>query len=397
MRNIGRHPRSEFLSLILLQILSSTFIIIPVIATIKLLPGSDTEIVAYFSFASTLSIGFTKSVLVTSHSLSQNIEGTISRNMRSDLKVGAVLVTLQFLLSVILLSSSFLLLLFLHVGLFGMLKIEYRSQMRVIAQKWKSVYLTYILSISAFLSFTFIAIELKSLTPATIIGAWALSTVLIALSLTLYDHKKIQENPISLSVKSKNRTLLGMDFLLNYGLMQLLYSFAMNITSSDEMLKYRLLLFLSIPTNIAMQILSTSGLRFIFKDTQQRKKKLELFYISTFTPTFFLVIAVGLLGPDLLGIYLGEIWKEIPALLPAFLAMSITSIFLTHSSMTVKWANLTQVVFARRVFLSVMQFLVTSFAISWNGALGILPGLIVFNVIFMLINLIAIRSSKRSS
>jgi hypothetical protein len=188
-----------------------------------------------------------------------------------------------------------------------------------------------------------------------------------------------------------------MDFLLNYGLMQLLYSFAMNITSSDEMLKYRLLLFLSIPTNIAMQILSTSGLRFIFKDTQQRKKKLELFYISTFTPTFFLVIAVGLLGPDLLGIYLGEIWKEIPALLPAFLAMSITSIFLTHSSMTVKWANLTQVVFARRVFLSVMQFLVTSFAISWNGALGILTSLIVFNVIFMLINLIAIRSSKRSS
>jgi hypothetical protein len=177
--------------------------------------------------------------------------------------------------------------------------------------------------------------------------------------------------------------------------MQMLYSFGTSLTSSDEMIKYRLLMFLSIPTNIVMQALSTSGLIFIFGEAKKIKEKLVITYALLVVPLLVLSSILTLLNPKILDKYFGSIWIEIPPMLGAFLLMSITGIILSHTSMVIKWEDLTRKVFSHRILISVFQLPLMIFAISHNGALGILQCLTISNLLFIFVNVLEIRRFYR--
>ena len=151
-------------------------------------------------------------------------------------------------------------------------------------------------------------------------------------------------------------------------------------------------MFLSIPTNIVMQILSTSGLTFMFGDDKKRKEKMFVFYVLACAPLILIVIIFAKIGSENLRFHLGEIWAEIPSLLPYFLVMSLTAIVLSHTGMIVKWSNLTKSLLYKRIFISALQIPVTLFAIMHSGAIGILVALVMFNVLFTCVNLLAIKN-----
>jgi hypothetical protein len=268
-----------------------------------------------------------------------------------------------------------------------MVKIEYRTQVLVVNRKWTGVYITYFAMLALFGTLIFLANRLNLISPEVIIESWSLATLVIAIMLTILDRRQIPKDSNMATSERDTRSLLATDFLVNYGLMQLIYSFGVNFTSSEEMLKYRLLMFLSIPTNVIMQILSTSGLTYVFQEAKSHKKNLLFFDLIACTPVIVLVIIFGTQKADTLARHFGEIWSDIPRLLPAFLAMSLSAILLTHSSMIIRWGNLTRLVFSKRIVLSFIQVPVTLFAMKQMGALGILLSLLAFNILFITVNL----------
>jgi hypothetical protein len=283
-------------------------------------------------------------------------------------------------------------LLILHLGLMAMINLEYRCQSRAIAGEWKGAIRTYLSLITFFVTVVFVTSLSREIDSKIIIEIWAMSTYLISFILLIHDYKyKNVESKVDYS-SDNTRSFLAIDFLLNYGIMQLIYSFGTILTNSSEMIKYRLLMFLSIPTNIVMQILSTSGLNFMFGDTKRRKGKMVVFYVLACTPLVLIVIIFAKIGSENLRILLGEIWAEIPILLPYFLVMSLTAIVLSHTGMIVKWSGLTKSLLYKRVFISALQIPVTLFAIMHSGAIGILVSLVMFNVLFTCVNLSSIKS-----
>jgi len=391
---LPQRPPAQFINFIFLQILSSAFLILPILTTIKLSPNTIADLIAYFSFASNFAIGFTKSVLITSLSLNQNSKNWnfYSKYSISNFQTAGVLVLLQFFLSVILLPNSIITLLILHLGLMAMINLEYRCQSRAITGEWKGAIRTYLFLITFFITTLFVISLSREIDSKIIIEIWATATCLISFILFIHDYQDKNEES-NFEYESKNtRSFLAIDFLLNYGLMQLIYSVGTTLTNSSEMIKYRLLMFLSIPTNIVMQILSTSGLAFMFGDAKRRKEKLLIFDVLACAPLILIVVIFAKIGSENLSILLGEIWYEIPSLLPYFLVMSLTAIVLSHTAMIVKWRGLTRSLLYKRLLVSALQIPVTLFAIMQSGTIGILVSLVMFNVLFTCVNLFAIKN-----
>jgi hypothetical protein len=386
---------SDFLFFIILQVLSSLFLVAPIFLSIKFVNTGAFESIAYFSFASNLTIGFTKAVLITT--LSLNERGTYSSEKLEhrfpDLLLGGLLVALQFCIALLVLPISIIMLVVLHLGLLGMLKIEYKCQTLAIKKKWIASSAIYLALICIFSVLIIIMTQLGQFNSKTIIQSWAASTILISFGIIALEKKNRSKKAYSAQVDTGVRGYLATDFLLNYGLMQLLYSLGTNLTSSQEMLKYRLLMFLSIPTNIVMQILSTSGLSIIFSDSKNRLKRLAIFDAIAVIPLFICIALFSVVGSKTIAQSLGSLWSELPPLFPYFIAMSISAIFLTHTSMIIKWRNLTKSVFLKKVILSFLQIPCALFAININGALGILQALLLFNILFLIANLLTLRKS----
>ena len=397
-RNGNFRISKDFLFLIMLQILSSLILILPLLIAIKFIPNETMDEIAYFSFASNLAIGFTKLVLITSLSLNfRPISHLTSQPQISDMKLGLVLVTLQFFSAILLLSSSVIFLLILHIGLLGMVICEYNCQKLAMQKFWKSAFLHYggLIIMFLILLSSIGIIHNRQINTNMVIYSWASSTFLFAIILVINSKPPKPKVSVLESNVSNVRTYLASDFLLNYGLMQMLYSFGTSLTSSDEMIKYRLLMFLSIPTNIVMQALSTSGLIFIFGEAKKIKEKLVITYALLVVPLLVLSSILTLLNPKILDKYFGSIWIEIPPMLGAFLLMSITGIILSHTSMVIKWEDLTRKVFSHRILISVFQLPLMIFAISHNGALGILQCLTISNLLFIFVNVLEIRRFYR--
>ncbi len=397
-RNGNFRISKDFLLLIILQILSSLILILPLLIAIKFIPNEAMDEIAYYSFASNLAIGFTKSVLITSLSLDfRPISRLTSQPQISDMKLGSALVTLQFFLAILLLPSSVIFLMILHIGLLGMVIVEYYCQKLAMQKFWKSAFLHYggLILIFLILLSLIVLIHNRQINTNIVIYSWASSTFLFAIILIINSKPPKPKVSVLESNVSNVRTYLASDFLLNYGSIQMLYSFGSSLTSSDEMIKYRLLIFLSIPTNIVMQALSTSGLMFIFGEVKKRKERLVIAVTLSIAPLIVLSFVFTLLNPQILGEYFGSIWIEIPSLLGAFLIMSITAIILSHTSMVIKWEDLTRKVFSQRILISLLQLPITIFAIKHNGALGILQALTISNLLFILVNVLEIRRFDR--
>lgn len=399
MKSIPGLPRRQpiqFLYFIFLQILSSAFLVLPILIAIKQSSNDVSNIIAYFSFASNFAIGFTKSVLITSLSLKSNSKSRnfYSGSFLSDYQIPCILVFLQFTLAIILLENSITTLLILHLGLVAMIYLEFYCQSKAIYGDWMGAVVPYMSLIILFISiFTFISFS-SSISSTIIIEIWAVSVISVSLIL-FYKNFQNRKNEEKFGTSSdKTQFFLAIDFLLNYGLMQLIYSIGTTLTTSSEMIKYRLLMFLGIPTNVVMQILSTSGLNFIFGDTNRRRKNLLIFDVLTFLPLVLIVWIFSEYGSKNLGLHLGEIWSEIPSLLPYFLLMSCSAIVLTHTAMIVKWQFLTRSLLNRRILISAIQVPVTLFAIKHRGAIGILESLMIFNILFTFVNIVAIRNKQ---
>ena len=390
---MGKRPPLQFLNFIFLQILSSAFLILPILTTIKVSPNDASDLIAYFSFASNFAIGFTKSVLITSLSLkgySKN-GNHYSQFSVSNFQITGVLVILQFTLSVILLPNIITTLLILHCGLLAMMKLEYRCQSKAISGNWKGAIGTYLFLITFFLGGLSAISLLRDVNSKIIIELWATSIILISLCLFIHDYRDRKEKTEVEFFTGDTRSTLAMDFLLNYGLMQLIYSVATTLTNSNEMIKYRLLMFLSIPTNIVMQALSTSGLTFMFGDHKKSKEKLLIFDLLASAPVIIIVMIFANIDSESLSTLLGETWSEIPFLLPYFLVMSLSAVFLSHTAMIVKWRGLTKSLLYKRILVSALQIPFTLFAIRHSGAIGILFSLVIFNTLFTAVNLHAIK------
>jgi hypothetical protein len=285
----------------------------------------------------------------------------------------------------------------MHIGLLGMVIVEYYCQKLALQKFWKLALLHYgglILMFLIILS-TIALIHNIQINTNIVIFSWAGSTFLFAIILVINSKPPKSKVSVLESKVINVQTYLASDFLLNYGLIQLLYSFGTFLTSSDEMIKYRLLMFLSIPTNIVMQALGSSGLMFIFEEAKKRKERLVISYALSIAPLIVLSLIFTLLSPQMLDEYFGSIWIEIPSLLGTFLIMSITAIILFHTSMVIKWEDLTRKVFSQRILISLLQIPITIFAIEHNGALGILQALTISNLLFILINVLEIRRFNR--
>jgi hypothetical protein len=371
-------------------------LILPILTTIKISPDDLTDLIAYFSFASNFAIGFTKSVLITSLSLNRatQSQNTYPKYTISNFQIACILVMFQFVLSITLLSNSIITLLIIHLGLISMIHLEYRCQSRAIIGKWKGAILTYLSLIILFITATLTVSISQEITSRIILQIWATATILISCILFIFDYRNTEINHVNEYASDNTRSFLAIDFLLNYGLMQLIYSVGTLITDSNEMIKYRLLMFLSIPTNIVMQILSTSGLTFIFSDTKRRKEKMLIFDVLASAPLMIIVIIFAKIGSETLRILFGEIWSEIPSLLLYFLIMSLSAIVLTHTAMVVKWNGLTSSLLKKRIVISALQVPVTLLAMMDSGAIGILFSLIVFNVLYTFVNLFAIKNEN---
>jgi hypothetical protein len=278
-----------------------------------------------------------------------------------------------------------------------MVIVEYYCQELAMRKFWKLALLHYVGLILMFLILLWSSalIHNRQINTSIVIYSWAGTTFLFAMILVIYPKPPRPKVSVLESKVSNVRAYLASDFLLNYGLIQLLYSFGTSLTTSDEMIKYRLLMFLSIPTNIVLQALSNSGLMFIFEEAKKRKERLEIVYTLSIAPLIVLCFTFTLLSPQILDEYFGSLWIEIPSLLGAFLIMSITAIILSHTSMVIKWEYLTRKVFSQRIFISFLQIPIMIFAIKHNGALGILKSLIFTNLLFILVNVLAIRRFSR--
>jgi hypothetical protein len=278
-----------------------------------------------------------------------------------------------------------------------MVIVEYYCQKLAMQKFWKSTFLHYggVILMFLILLSSLTSIYNRQINTNMVIYSWAGSTFLFAIILVINSKPPKPKVSVLESNVSNIRTYLASDFLLNYGLIQMLYSFGTSLTSSDEMIKYRLLLFLSVPTNIVMQALSSSGLILIFGEAKKRKERLIIADTLSIAPLIVLSFILTLLSPQILEEYLGSIWIEIPSLLGTFLIMSITAIILSHTSMVIKWDDLTRKVFSQRIFISLLQLPITIFAIKHNGALGILQALTISNLLFILVNVLEIRRFER--
>lgn len=387
----------EIFFLILIQILSSSAIFLPLLIAIKYMGEKATEEIAYLSFATNLAIGFTKSVLVTSVSLKTRLDEHNTNTRKStDLKIGSILVLLQFFFSAIFLNSSLTLITTLHLGLLGMLFTEYYCQLLTLQRFWFKAILHYMGIISLFLSMLLLSQLFKhdTINSSTIIYTWSASTFICGFKVALEITLKFEESlKIGESLKDI-KTYLASDFLLNYGIMQILYSFGTLFTSSHEMMKYRVVLFLSIPTNVVMQILNTTGIRFLLEDSRNRKYKLLFYYIFSILPLLFLIYIYTIFDTEIIGKF-GLIWNTIPSLIVPFLIMSISSVALSHSSIVVKWDNLTKNVFVKRIILSLLQLPITIYWMHADGAYGIIKSLIVFNLLFMIVNVTELKKQAK--
>ena len=90
----------------------------------------------------------------------------------------------------------------------------------------------------------------------------------------------------------------------------------------------------------------------------------------------------------------GFLWAEIPDLFLPFLIMSLTAVFLAHSSMLVKWSNPTRDIFAKRILISLLQMPVALYSIEKGGALGILISLCFFNLAYSCLNIFELKKIK---
>lgn len=394
----ARIVANRFLRLIFLQLLSSTFLFIPVVFAIKFLGENNAQYTAYFSFATNLTIGFTKLVLMVSRSLdsikidSKNLQ-LITKN---EVQYLFLIIVLQYFFATLLLEPDFVTLIVMHVGIFSMAIIEFRCQSLFINFRWKEAFKNYFVLILIFFGLLIIDSSTQGINEKSLLSCWSVSTIFVALLVTKKTPKYSKMNETTNSKVRQNRSYLARDFVINYGLMQLIYSLGTLFTSSQEMLKYRVLMFLSIPTNIVVQAVGTAGLHFIFGDPKDRKFKLLAFDVIAFVPIITTILVFKLIGSSRISKLLGSMWIQIPNSFSLFLVMSLTSVLLAHTTMIIRWHNLTKSLLGKRLLFSLIQIPISILSISQFGANGILASLSLFNICFLIINVWKITASKIS-
>ena len=388
----------KFLQLIFLQLLSSTFLFIPVLVAIKYLGNTDTEYVAYFSFATNLTIGFTKMVLIVSHSLEskKNDSQKLQLITTSEVKYLVLIVGVQCIFAIIVLKPDIAMLILLHIGIFSMAIIEHSCQCLFIKLKWKMALRNYSVLVVFFSALFLIYASSQEINEESLLACWSVSTILVALFVTFKSRNSSKITKVPSPEVHQNRSYLALDFVINYGLMQLIYSLGTLFTSSQEMLKYRILMFFSIPTNVLIQVLSTTGLPFIFANQKNRKFKILAFDAIAIIPIAITIMAFQLIGSTRFSALLGEMWIQVPNSFLLFVLMSLTSVVLAHTTMVIRWHKLTKSLFQRRLLFSLVQIPISIFAIYWYGANGILASLSLFNMCFLSINVWKIVRSKIS-
>lgn len=384
--------------LIICQILSSLVIILPIILCIRFLESGYLKEIAYFSFATNLVIGFTKSVLITSLAI-RNKENRVmnDRKKKSDMTLIFAIVFLQFLLSSLFLRNSLSFTVIMHLGFLGMAVVEYSNQKFVLAKLWMQALINYfcIILILALSLIFYIFVFDNKFQALSVIIFWSLSTILIAMKSINYERKKIQMDLKQQNSPKDLRKSLAPDYLLNYGLMQILYSFGSSFTEETEMIRFRILLLLSIPTNIVLQILSTTGLPYFFNSKFSKMKQVITFYCFSGVPLIIFSLLSLLVSPEYIVKYLGNIWFSVPQLIPLFFLMAFSAISLTLTSMNIKWNSLSKMILLPRIFLSIVQLPFSIFTMINFGATGILYSLILFNILFMSINIFGLRLYAR--
>jgi hypothetical protein len=368
------------------QSLSSLFIALPVLLSVKLFEQSDMTSIVFFSFATNLVVGFTKNVLVTERSTKAIIESKSKKIIIQYHEILLLFTTslLPLAISSIFLSKYLLAFLAATVGIISMSITEFILQLSLVSSKSNLILLSYVRLLALFATSLTISSHFLQLTPFIVISNWSLasfiSTVIVARNV---EFMKQRNGTNRINLKS-----LTIDFFSNYGCMQILYSLGPILTDDSELIQFRLLMLLAIPTNLVIGNLSTSGLPIFFEDVSQRVKRIKqfVFFVLAVIPVSVLVAALNLIGANKLQKYFGAPWINMPSKFPLFLVMIFTSVLLAFSTMNIRWRRLVQQLLISRVIVAAVQLPVTIYLIHSFGCVGILSGLIFFNLIFGGIN-----------